>query len=319
MNLTRLAVPMLCACMALLGASSAAAQSYPSRPVRIVLSNAGGASDIAARMIVPTLSASLGQPVVIENRPGQIGIVAVKGAAPDGHTLLSYGGGLWLVPLMSDKVQYDAVKDFAPITLQFRVPNILVVHPSLPVKSVKELVALAKAKPGQLNVASGSPGSASHIAAEMFNLLAQVNITRVPFAGAAPAITTLVAGEVQLMFASPSTIQGQIKSGRVRALASTGAEPSPLAAGVPTVGATVPGFDTESITALFAPAGTPAAVIARLNQEFVRALNQPDIREKLLGAGLVVSTGSPEQLAAFIKADVARTGKVIKDAGIRAD
>jgi tripartite-type tricarboxylate transporter receptor subunit TctC len=317
MNLLQWAIPVLCLGAMVLEVAPARAQNYPSRPVRIVLSNAGGSSDIAARMIVPALSASLGQPVIIDNRSGQLGIVTARGAAPDGHTLLSYGGGLWLVPLMSDKLQYDPVKDFAPITLQFRVPNILVVHPSLASNSVKELIALAKAKAGQMNVASGSPGSASHLAAEMFNLLTRVNITRIPFAGAPPAITALIAGEVQLMFASPSTIQAHIKSGRVRALATTGPEISPLAPGLPTVAATVPGFEAEALTAMFAPAGTPAAIITRLNQEFVRALNQPDIREKLFNTGLVVSTGTPEHLAAFIKADMARMGKVIKEAGIR--
>ena len=308
----RLVVTTLCVVMAALGAASAGAQSFPSKPVRIVLSNAGGASDIAARLIVPTLTSSLGQPVIVENRSGQLSIAAVRGAAPDGHTLLSYGGGLWVVPLLDKSVTYDAMKDFAPITLQFRVPNVLVVHPSLPVKSVKELVALAKARPGALNVASGSPGSGSHLAAEMFNALANVDTVRVPYAGAPPAITALLGNQVQVMFASPSTIQEHIKSGKVRALATTGQEPSPLAPDLPTVGTVVTDFEVEAVTAMFAPAGTPSAIISRLNQEFVRALNQSEVKGKLFDAGLIVSTGTPDQLSAFMKADLARTAKVLK-------
>lgn len=318
MNRMRLPFAMLCACSALAGAP-ALAQNFPSKPVRIVLTAAGGPTDLAARLISVPLTASLGQTVVVENRNGQLGIQAVRGAPADGHTLLSYGVGLWLTPMMDKTVTYDPVKDFTPVTLQTRVPNVLVVHPSVQVQSVKELIALAKGKPGALNVASGSPGSATGLAAAMFNSMANVNITQVPYNGGPAAIAALVAGQVQLMFATPGTVVGHIKAGKLRGVAVTGPETTPLAPDLPTVATTVPGFEVEAIAAVYGPAGLPGPIVNRLNQEIGRAMNQADIREKLFSAGVVVATGTPEQLSAYMKADIARVAKLIKEGALKVE
>ncbi len=300
------------------GADVVLAQAYPSKPIRFFTSTAGGSPDLVGRLIAPGLSAGLGQPLVIENRPGVLAIELVAKAPPDGYTVLSYGGVLWLQPLLRDKVPYDPIKDFLPVTLANRVPNVLTVHPSLPVKSVRELLALARAKPGEINVASGSTGSSTHLAAELFKSMTGLNITRIPYKSAAPAVSALVGGEVHMMFATAGTVQGHVKSGRLRAVAVTSPEPSALVPGVPTVASTgVPGYESEALQGVWVPAGTPTAVVMRLNQEFVRALTQPDIRDKQLNAGLDVAGTTPEQFAAVIKADMARMGKLIKEAGIR--
>jgi len=318
MMLRRVVVTIFSAGLMVSVAGMARAQTFPVKPVRIFLSTAGGSTDIVGRLIASGLSANLGQPVIIENRPGVLAIDIVAKAPPDGYTVLFYGSVLWLQPLLRDKVSYDPIKDFVPVTLANRVPNVLVVHPSLPVKSVKELLALAKARPGELNVASGSTGSSTHLAAELFKAMAGVNITRIPFKSASPAVNALIGGEVHLMFATAGTVVAHIKSGRLRAVAVASPEPSVLVPGVPTVSATgVPGYEAEAIQGMWVPAGTPAAIITRLNQEFVRALTAPDIKEKQLNAGLDVTAGTPEQFAAVIKADMARMGKVIKEAGIR--
>jgi tripartite-type tricarboxylate transporter receptor subunit TctC len=212
------------------------------------------------------------------------------------------------------------VRDFSPITLAVTTPLLVVVHPSLPVKTVKELIALAKAKPGSLNYASGISGSATHLPAELFKAMAGVDIVRVAYKGGAPALTAVLAGEAQVMFATSSGAGPHVNSGRLRALAVTSAQPSALFPGLPTVSASgVPGYDAASIMCVFAPARTPAAVIGRLNQEIVRILNKPEVKERFIRAGSEVVASSPEQLAATITADMSTMGKVIKDAGIRAE
>ena len=317
MALTHFVAFIFTAGVMIVGMGTVSGQTYPGKPVRIVLSQPGGSTDIVGRLIAPGLSGSLGQPVIIENRPGVLAIEIVHKSPPDGYTILFYGSALWLAPLLRDKVSYDAVRDFIPITLANRVPNVLVVHPSLPVKSVKELIALAKARPGDLDVASGATGSSTHLAAELFKAMAGVNIQRIPYNSATPAVNALIGGQVHLMFASAGTVTSHIKSGRLRAVAVASLEPSALVPGVPTVAATVPGYEAAVIQGMWAPAGTPAPIINRLHQEIVRALTAPDIKEKQFIAGLDVTASSPEQFAAVIKADIARMGKVIKDAGIR--
>jgi tripartite-type tricarboxylate transporter receptor subunit TctC len=301
-------------------AGTAPAQSYPSKPVRMITAEVGAAGDLVARSIAPGLAERLGQPFIVENRGGS-GVIPIETAAkatPDGHTLLVFGSTLWLLPFIQN-VSYS-VRDFSPITLAVTTPLLLVVHPSLPVKSVKELIALAKAKPGTLNYASGIAGSATHLPAELFKSMADVNIVRVAYKGGGPALTAILSGEVQVMFATSSGAGPHVGSGKLRALAVTSARPSTLFPDLPTVAASgLPGYDAASIMCVFAPARTPPPLVARLNQEIVRVLNKPDLKERFIRAGSEVVAGSPEQLAAAMAADMARMGKVIKAAGIRAE
>ncbi len=216
------------------------------------------------------------------------------------------------------KVAWDPVKDFAPISLTIVTPNIVVVHPSLPVKSIKELIALAKARPGELNYGSGSTGAANHVAAELFKSMAGVNIVRINYKGAGTAIIDLVAGQLQVMFATAGSVTHHIKSGRLRALAVTSAEPSALAPGLPTVvAAGLPGYESSSLSGMFAPARTPVAIINRLNQEVVQALHRAEVKERLFNSGIQVVGSSPEEAAAKIRSEMARMGKVIREAGLR--
>lgn len=297
-------------------------QSYPNKPIRIVATQPGGGGDFLARLIAEGLAANLNQQVLVDNRGGS-GIIAaeiVSKATPDAYTLLLFGSALWLLPFMRDDAPYDPIKDFSPITLASMAPNILVVHPSLPARSVQELVALAKRRPGDLNYASGPAGSPNHLSAELFKAMATVNIIRVAYKGTAMALSDLFSGQVQLMFGTPASLMPHVKFGRLRALAVTTAEPSTLAPGLPTVAASgLPGYRSVAIYGMFAPAATPPALINRLNQEIVRVLNNQKAKERLFNAGLEVVGSSPEELARTVKADMTRLGKVIKDAGIRAD
>jgi tripartite-type tricarboxylate transporter receptor subunit TctC len=310
---------MFLAGMMVLGTRMVSGQNYPSKPIRIVTAAPGSGNDFAARLMAPGLTGSLGQQVIVDNR-GIIAIETVAKAPPDGYTLLFYGTVLWLAPFLRDNVSYDPILDFSPVTWVTNSPNILVVHPSLPVKSVEALIALAKARPGELNYGSGSAGSTSHLAAELFKAMAGVNIVRIPYKGAAPALNDVIAGQVHLIFPSASSVMPHVKSGRLRALAVASAEPSALAPNLPTVAASgLPGYESASILGLFAPAGTPATIINRLNQEIERALNRAEVKQKLFNAGAEVVASSPERLAATVKSEMARLGKVIRDAGIRGE
>jgi tripartite-type tricarboxylate transporter receptor subunit TctC len=296
----------------------AAAQGYPERPVRVVTSGAGGGLDVAARLIGPHLGAGLGQQVVIDNRasgviPGEI----VSKAAPDGHTLLFFGSTFWIGPLIQ-KAPYDPVRDFSPISLTNRAPSLLSVHPSVPAKTVAELVALAKARPGALNYGTSGTGAPNHLAGELFRSMAGVEIVRVPYKASGAAATALMSGEIQMMFVPAASAAPHLKSGRLRALAVTSAEPSPLAPNLPTIAASgLPGYESVSIYAMFAPAKTPAAVIGRLNREIATALRRPELRDRLFATGLESVGGTPQQLAAVLKAEMKRLGKLIREAGIR--
>ena len=309
--------------MLAMGASIACAQSFPSKPIKIYTAEAGGGADVVARLIAQGLTASLGHPVIVENQGAASGIVAaqtVAKAPADGYTLLFFGSGIWLGPFLQDNADYDPVRDFSAVTLADRSPTVLVVTPTLPAKSVVELIALAKAKPGELNYASGSTGAAPHLAAELFNSLAGVKIVRVNYKGTGPALNDLIAGQVQLMFTTTGTGLAQVKSGRLRALAVTSLEPSVLAPGLPTMAASgVPGYEAESTHGLLAPANTPAALLDLLNRETVRVLNRADVREKLLNAGVEALGSTSAAFAASIKADMSKWGKLIKDVGIRAE
>jgi tripartite-type tricarboxylate transporter receptor subunit TctC len=243
----------------------------------------------------------------------------VAKAPPDGYTLLLTANLHWISPLFG-KSPYDPLKDFAPITMVASSPNILVVHPSLPVKTVKELIALAKARPGMLNYASTGPGSGSHLAGELLKYMAAINMVHVPYKGTGPGVIALLGGQIQIMFSSWPSVAPSMKSGRLRALAVSSGEPSALAPGLPTVAASgLPGYESVQMYAFFAPARIPAAIISRLNQEVVRALNRAEVKEKLLGAWVEPAGSSPEQLSATMKSEMTRMGKVIKDSGLGVD
>ena len=299
--------------------STGSGQVFPTKPIRLFTTEAGGGADFVARLVAQGLSSALGQPVIVENRGG--GVVAgeiVAKAPPDGYTILLQGTAFLLAPFLRSSAPFDPVRDFAPITLADRSPNVLVVHPSLPIRSVKELIALAKARPGALNYASGSTGASPHLAAELFNSMAGVKIVRVNYRGTAPALNDLIAGEVQLMFATAGAGTPHVKSGRLKALAVTSAQPSALAPGLPTVAATgLPNYESVSLHVIFAPAKTPAPVINQLNQHMVRVLKTPETKERFLAVGVESVGSSPDELAATVKTEVTKWGKVIKEAGIK--
>ncbi len=295
-------------------------QNYPSKAIRIVTVNVGGGGDFASRLIAQPLAVNLGQPVIVENRPsGSIPGEVVAKAPPDGYTLLLQGVSHWLLPFFQDNLPWDPVKDFAPITMVATAPLVLVIHPSLPAKSVKELTVLAKTRPGQINYATSGSGSSSHLSAELFRAMTGSDMVRINYKGVVAALTAVGTGEIQLTFAASATLAPFIKSGRLKALAVTSARPSALFPGLPTVAATLPGYESVSSNGIFAPANTPAAIIGRLNQEILRVVNMADVKERFLNVGAEIVGGSPEQFAAAMKSDMTRLGKVIKDAGIRAD
>lgn len=307
----------------LLCAGGAWSQGYPVKPVRIITAEPGGGNDFAARVLAQGLTRSLGQQFIIENRGGAGGAIAAETAAkaaPDGHSLLLYAGNVWTIPLLRRNVPYDFVADFAPVTWIARSPNTVVVHPSLPVKNVKDLVALAKARPGQLNYASGGSGSATHLSVELFKAMAGVNIVRVPYKGNGPALNDLISGQVQLMFPTAATVAPHLSSGRLKALAVTSAEPSQLAPGLPTVASSgLPGYESISIYGLFAPSKTPAAIVRQLSQESAQYLRTAEVKARFFKAGVETVGSTPEEFAAAIKSDIAKMTKVIRDAGIRED
>jgi len=295
------------------------AQNYPSKPIRIVTASLGGGTDFVSRLIANGMSSSLGQQIVVDNRSTALigGIVAQ--AAPDGYTLLINGTSFWLAPLLVDKPTYDVPRDFAPISLLTTSPTLILVHSSLPVNSVKQLIALAKTRPGQINYGSSTSGAPTHLAGELFKALAGVDIVRIPYSGNGPALIALVSGEVQIMFSNAGSATQHIEAGRLRALAVASAKPTALALGMPTVAATVPGYIAGSTYGFFAPAGTPLAIIYRLNQEVVRFINSPNAKDRLFQTGVEVVGSTPEQLAAMVANDLRLWGKVIRDKGIRGE
>lgn len=297
---------------------TAPGQNYPIKPIRILTSAPGGGSDIVARVIAQGASGPLGQQLIVDNRAGIIAVETVAKAPPDGYTLLLYGSVIWVEPLMRDNVPWDPLRDFSPITTATRSPNMVVVHPSLPVKSIKELIALAKARPAELNYGSAGSGATTHLAAELFKVMTGVRIVRIAYRGNGPAINDLIGGQVQLMFPTVGEVASHVKSGGLRALAVTTAQPSALAPGLSTVAASgLPGYESASILGILAPAKTPTAIIKHLNQEIVRVLNRADVKERFFKAGLETMGSSPEQFAATVKSETLKWGKVIKEAGIR--
>jgi len=289
------------------------------KPLRIVTSEAGGGNDVPARIVAQGLTLALGQQVVIENRPsGVVPAEIVAKAAPNGYTLLFYNNALWTAPLIQ-ATPYDMLRDFTPVSAVARAVNVLTVNSALPAKSVADLIALAKTKPGGLNYGSSGTGASNHLAAEMFRTMAQIEIVRVNYKGAGPALTALIAGELQLMFPSAGAATPHVRAGRVKALAVTSAAPSALFPGLPAIAATLPGYESLAIYGLFAPAGTPPAIIVRLNTVIAQFLARADIQERFAAAGMDAAASTPGQLSASVQAEVARIGKVIRAAGIRVD
>ena len=320
----RIFVSALMAGAAFAASSTSAAEDYPSRPVHVVVPYpAGGPNDIIVRMVGKRLGETLGEPIVVENRPGaggNIGTDSVAKSAPDGYTLVSVGPGALIINPLLGKVPYDTMRDFAPVTIMAVAPNALVAHPSFPAKSVKDLIALAKRKPGAINYASGGTGSTPHLAAALFAVMAGVQLTHVPYKGTGPATADLVGGQVQIAFLGIPTVLPHIRSGKLRALAVTGARRSPELPDVPTVAeAGVPGYELSPWYGLLAPAGTPGAVVARLAAEATKIVREPAMREQLVAQGAEPAGGTPEAFARTLRSDAALWKKVVKDAGIRAD
>jgi len=322
---TRAAVLACIATLAGSGAGSALAQNYPTRVVRIVVPQAPGAqSELFARMLGQKLSESLGQSVINDPRPGAggaIGAEVAARAAPDGYTLLfgtnsTHGSN----PALYARLPYDPVRDFAPIALTVGMPYVLSVHPSLPVTSLKQLIAFAKSKPGQLYYASAGNGSTHHLSGELFKSMARINIVHVPYKGGPPATAATVGGEVSMLFNTVGSVQPSVKSGRLRALAVTTTSRSGALPDVPTMAeAGLPGFQMQSWFGLLAPAGTPRPIISRLNAETIKALNTPEVKSVIATMGANIMSGSPEQFADHIKSEIGRIGEIVKAAGIKAE
>jgi tripartite-type tricarboxylate transporter receptor subunit TctC len=296
----------------------AQAQGYPTKPVRFVTSEPGGGNDIVARVLAEGLTASLGQRVIVDNR-GIVAAEIAKNASPDGYTLLVYGANIWLLPYLRERVAWDPLRDFAPITIAVQLPNVLVVHPTVPVKTTREFIDYARTRPGKLDYAAGTIGVSPHLAAELFKSMTALDLVRVPYKGGGPALNGLIAGETQVMFPNVGSVMTHMKSGRVRALGVSSAQPSALAPGLPTIASVVPGYEFVAVICLYAPAKTPRAIVEQLNREAARVLKAPDVKERLFNAGNEVVANSAAEFAAYMKADMQKMGKVIKDAGIRAE
>lgn len=310
---------------ALVLANLTVAQEFPARPLRIVVPYpAGGGSDILGRTIAKALTESLGQQVIVENRPGangNIGAEVVARSAPDGYTLLVTDNAIAISPSLYTKLGYEFTRDLAPVTLLHASAHVLTVHPSVPARSVNELITLAKANPGKLNFGSSGAGSSLHLSAELFQQSAGIKLVHIPFKGAAPAVAALIGGEVDLLISGILPVMQQIKSGRVRALAVTALERSVALPDVPTIAEAVPlpGFETILWGAVFVPSGTPKPVVDKLSNEIARILKSREIREFLAAQGANAASSTPEQLEKRLKADVAMWGRLVRSSGAKVE
>ena len=311
--------------LSLFAATTAIAQPYPAKPIRIVVGfPAGGPTDIVTRSMAPKLTEMLGQSIVVENRAGAGGVIATEQVAkspPDGYTfLMGTIGGIAVAMSLIPNRGYDTLRDLAPITQAVTVTNILVTHPSVPARSVKDLLALAKSKPGRLNYASSGNGTVTHLAGELFKLMGKVDITHVPYKGGAPALTALVSGEVDMSYENSLIILPQVKSGKVRAIAVTGAKRSRLLPDLPTIAESgLPGYNASGWYGLFAPAATPKPVIARVHSEAAKVLRMPEIVERLSSQGAEPVGNTPDEFTAFVRAEIDKWANVVKTARMRAD
>jgi len=323
MKITHLVVVAAVAATYATGAWSQTAGGYPVRPVRIIVPFApGGNVDLVARAVAQPLSLAFGHQVVVENRPGASGLVAtqfVAKAAPDGYTLLAMANTFAVVPSLISKPGYDPLKDFTGISLTCLVPQVLVVNPALPVRTVKQLVALAKARPGELTYASAGIGGTGHIAAELFSSYAKIKMLHVPYKGNAQAIVDVISGQVMMMFDQVSTSLGHIQSGKLRPIAVTSMKRSPLLPAVPTVDeAGVPGYEDITFNGLMAPAGTPREILVRVQSEVAKAVRIPELRKRFLDLGVeLAASASPEEFTAYVKTEFEKKAKLAREAGIR--
>jgi tripartite-type tricarboxylate transporter receptor subunit TctC len=304
--------------------SPAPAQAYPSKPIRFVVGfTPGGATDLVARTISQKLADALGQPVVVDNRPGAASNIAAEIVATspkDGHTLFLGTVSTSINPTLYKKLPYDPLRDFAPVTQVTSTPFVVAVHPSLPVRSVKDLIGLAKASPGKLAYASAGSGSGGHLFVEMFASMTQVKLVHVPYKGAAPATTATMSGETQVLFDNVTTLLAVTRSGKLRALAVTTAKRSVAAPELPTVAeAAVPGYDANAWFGMFVPAGTPRSVIDRLHAETVKIVKLPDTHERFLSLGAEPVGSTPAEFGDFFRGEVAKWGKVVKSSGAQVD
>ena len=322
MNTAKCTAPLFVAVT--LFAVPAAHAQYASKPIRLILPfPPGGGSDAFSRIFAPKLSEVFGQPVVIDNRPGagaNIGAEIAAKSPADGYTLFLGNVAHAINASLYSKLNYDLVRDFAPVSLLATTPNMLVVHPSVPAKTVKELIALAKARPGQLDAASSGAGSSAHLASELFNSMAGTKMNHVPYKGGGPAVIALVGGQVSVGFATTPSVIQHVKSGRMRGLAVTSAQRSPSAPELPTVSeAALPGYEAGTWYGLMVPTGTPAQIIARLNAESNKLLMLPDVKGRLNAAGFDLIGTAPEQLATYIRSEIDKWAKVVRSAGVRVD
>jgi tripartite-type tricarboxylate transporter receptor subunit TctC len=297
-------------------AVGASAQPYPNRPIKLIVADsAGGAPDQLARLVAQKLSDNLGQPMVVDNRAGAGGVVGAEMAArsaPDGYTLLLTTTAIYaILPNLRKDLPYDPVKDFVPISRIATASNVLVVNNALPVKSIAELVKLAREKPGALNYASAGVGTPAHLAGEMLNLLADIKVVHVPYKGAAPALTDVIAGNAQYIITSPIAASAHMTSGRVRALATNGVERNPSLPDLPTIAETVPGYEITQTWGIVAPAGTPPELASRLNAEIVKVMSQSDVKQKVLATGATPASDSQAAFAAYMAKERQRLGEVI--------
>jgi tripartite-type tricarboxylate transporter receptor subunit TctC len=315
-------VLVLAAAAAMPALSHAAGESYPNKPLRIVTAEAGGGADYVARVLAAELTPMLGQQVIIDNRRGGSGVIAIETAAhaqSDGYTLLVYNNGMWILPLLR-KVSYEPLRDFAPVAAVVKTTNVLVVHPTLEVKSVSDLIALAKRKPGELNFASAGSGSTTHLAGELFNAAAGVKITHVPYKGSASALNDLLGGRVPVMFPNAASVMPHVKSGRLRALAVTSRTRSALLPDLPPVAASgLPGYESVVTFGLFVPARTPPTIVNRLHGSVAALLAKADVKDKFAMVAAEPAGDTPAAFSQAIAAEAQKLGRLIRDAGIRED
>lgn len=299
------------------------AQQYPSRPIRIIaLSSSGSGPDIVGRLIGQKFTEAWGQQVIVDPRPAATGIIGTEiasRAAPDGHTLLIVTSQAVIVSVMYEKLSYDLIRDFSPISLIASTPFILIIHPSVPATSTAELIAAAKARPGQFRYGSGGSGSPPHLSAEIFKSMTGVDIVHVPYKGVTPALMDTVGGQVHMVFSVIPAAISTVKSGKVRVLGVSSAKRTPLMPDLPTIAEAVPGYEFLGWYSLFAPAKTPQSVIAKLNAEIARVLSAPDLQERFSSLGAEVSTSTPQELAAYLRVQTGKMRKAVKDSGARPD
>ena len=320
----RAVILAVCSTVVVVSSSLVLAQPYPNKPVRMVIAfPPGGTSDFVGRVVAAKFSEFLGQPIVIDNKPGASGLIGtgdVARSAPDGYSILLAPSDFTLIPGLQTKPAYDPLKDFAPVGMVLEYAHVLVANPNVAASNAKELIALAKSKPGQLNFASGGNGATNHVSGEWFKLNGGVDIVHVPYKGNGPAITDLLADRVQLLFTSTGPVEAHLKSGKLKAVAVTGKARLPSLPDVPTVAeSALPGYQFTLWYGIVVPAGTPRAIVDRLNADLRKTMASPDVKEKLASIGGNLNVGSPEEFAAVLRDETVRWAKLAKDVGIKLD